>query len=498
MPERIERTVLEKANRPGPDLIGVLRYGEGKKYAVIYEQNSLPQCFFVTSQDFIEQGVPLPDIKSDRVLDLDPRITEINIFLTAPVPGETVTERRGIVSGRSPSLNLKAVSIGGDTETSSETYVGMTDVEMLRVMYGPTQDSNSGIISFDGPNRDGEVAVCIERVKSPDGAAQVRSADILFVSPYTGSTSMHGVREFLHEMIQAFRTSEGSDSELNNMWEVVDVIDSSPTTSQLQEKLVNAHLIAEALLSRRGKIEVYIPQWRALYKRLTSFKNRLDLFFNGQEHAKAARLEDVGEFIHELIGDILIRDYYLMQTDQSSSGIIAGKASEQSESDDFVSKLQTDAGKKIYLSMVEGLETAEELLQRQGSGQIEKGKTAVLSQTFSTLTNIVEDLMGRSKGNLSDVDLMFLEDAVECYSLLFTEYTAWWSQKGSVWFPGNYCLDNPAYYFFERNYRTRRDDFYSSEREAVQISALALGNAITEYLVNRITDEKIRSLRKAV
>jgi len=497
----VDRKALEKAHRPTDTTIGVLRYGQGKKYAIFLEENLLPVCIFATQEDFLSNGIPLPDINSDRVLDLDPQIEEINVY-SAAIPDDAVTRtpNSGITPGEQLKMSIKAVQVHNGVETEGESSVNLDQAQMLRIMYGPYQGSNSGIISFDGPNRVGDAAVLVERVESPDGKREVRSADILLFTPNMGTSSIDGAREFLATMIAGFRLIHGSKREYARMWEVADAIDSSPS-SPVQEQLVIAYLVAEQLLGEAQLVDVVDPDWRVLYKHLTSFKNRLQLFMEGKEVAAEARYHDIADFIRETLGDILLSDYKSVLGDVPvpAQQVVLGPRESHIPAD-IKEKLKTDIAKKIYLLAVEQLKVARESLYEQGDDQVEKGEGVVLNGMLQLLNKKARALLNISTDKIVDADLDVLGELSLCYQWLFSQHRDWWVGQGDVWFSSDWRLRDPASHFMSNEWQRSKDKFWddADKKTAVSIGRVDLEKKICLLIQSRIAEVKRIRLEKAM
>ncbi|MFA5136417.1 MAG: hypothetical protein WC489_03400 [Patescibacteria group bacterium] len=461
---------LKEAIQLGPSTIGVFCYDDSSKYAIVQEQGGIPVCYFATAEDFEVNGLPLPNVLSDRVLELGPSIQEVTVHFAeaANVEGD---ERDTYLGKPVISATFTAHIVhdqAGEAKTQRQGKISLNEQELLQLMYGKRPGSSDGIASLHGEGRGREdMIVLIEReVSEGAGREDYKRADIVFFTSDQGESSIAGALQFIRAITGIVRNVAGSDASLQNMWEVVDVINSLPANI-VSGHLVAAHLIAEELLMRIGMVKGDDPKWKLLRRHIRSFSARLAHFF-AEEQAIKARREDVGRFVQDTLQTMIVDDYRQALEEQP----------EMVEERDVLYRDKEILG--AYKRGVQLLEDARGRLVGRDIQTIQEVEEAILEELLSFIQAKTASNIHKSNDavTLSDIDV--LEDCERFFSWLIGEHRSWWLGKKSLWIRGKTRIQIGEGYFlndssphkpYNENQYTLTDRRHLAEAIHAQIEA---------------------------
>lgn len=427
---------LKEAIQLGPSTIGVFCYDDSSKYAIVQEKGGIPVCYFATAEDFHRNGLPLPNVLSDRVLELSPSIQEVTVYFAEAV--NVRGDERDTYLGKPVISAAFAAHIvhdqAGEAKTQRQGQISLNEQELLQLMYGKRPGSSDGIASLHGEGRGREeMIVLIEReVSEGVGREDYKRADIVFFTSDQGESSIAGTLQFIRAITGIVRNVAGSDPSLQSMWEVVDVINSLPANI-VSGYLVAAHLIAEELLMRIGMVKGDDPKWKLLRRHIRSFSARLAHFF-AEEQAIKARREDIGRFVQDTLHTMIVDDYRQ-----------ALEAQPEMVEEDVLYRDKEILG--AYKRGVQLLEDARERLIGRDIQTIQEVEEAILEELLSFIQAKTASSIRKSNDavTLSDIDV--LEDCERFFSWLTDEHKRWWLGKKSLWIKGKTRIQIGEGYF---------------------------------------------------
>lgn len=424
-----------------PNLVGVLVYDKADKYAVVTEAEN-PSCIYTTRAELTAVNELLPDVRSQRVLLLNPAISHVHVCYS----DGTINNTNLLDINRGSQMGFELPPPASATQDRLPA-VYADELTMMKTLF-------HGIALFQGEGRKSQDMALILEKDHFDGQAHTKVADVVFIDNKPTDMDESGQANMLYmlnRIVDAIQQQYGSNPQYADLWRVVNAILSSQNVP-LQEYLVAAHLLAEQRLIDLKELPGDIqPAWKRLYDPLFSAPARVgkmfETLFNG--NTKQSDNTIIGSFIKDQLADLLLDDAI---TDESKPKIEPKKIAGTIE---FNTTYMVDKFERLQAALAQ----SETDLKGYGEERVSEGRDRLLDTYYDIVTQKVKTLLNDHQ-TMNDVP--GLDDAITALNWLFQNYPDWWAKKGDVRVY-IYNAYNLGHTFIEGNYSMRYKGDKSSE-----------------------------------